>query len=141
MGLTVGNGKGSIADPNIVPLIDILLVMIIIFMAITPTVPKGHMAQLPQPAEKIEAPKVPDNTAVVVEVLAGGALRMNGEPHTWTSLGPRLDAIFKQRAPKVAFVQGENAVLFQDVARAIDIMRSSGVDRVGLLTAKITTGH
>jgi biopolymer transport protein TolR len=138
MGMTFGGGKGSMADPNIVPLIDILLVMIIVFMVITPTIPKGHKAQLPQPPEKIEAHKVPDDTAVVVQVLDSGTLRINDEPHTWESLGPRMEAIFKQRALRVAFVQGGDAVLFQDVAHAIDIMRSSGVDRIGLLTAKMT---
>lgn len=137
MGMTFGSGKGSISDPNIVPLIDILLVMIIIFMVITPTVPKGHKAQLPQPAENSEAPKVPDDTAIVVQVLDGGILRINDETHTWESLGPRMEAIFKKRALRVAFVQGGDAVLFQDIAHAIDIMRSSGVDRIGLLTAKM----
>jgi biopolymer transport protein ExbD len=137
MGMTFGGGKGSISDPNIVPLIDILLVMIIIFMVITPTIPKGHKAQLPQPAENSEAPKVPDDTAIVVQVLDGGILRINDEAHTWESLGPRMEAIFKKRALRVAFVQGGDTVLFQDIAHAIDIMRSSGVDRIGLLTAKM----
>ena len=141
MGMNVGNHKSSMSDPNIVPLIDILLVMIIIFMVITPTVPKGHKAQLPQPPENIEAPRVPDDTAVVVQVLDGGTLRINDEPHTWESLGPRIEAIFKKRALRVAFVQGGDAVLFQDVAHAIDIMRSSGVDRIGLLTAKMAAGQ
>jgi biopolymer transport protein ExbD len=142
MGMSVGNGKRSLADPNVVPLIDILLVLIIIFMVIQPPAKStGHNAQLPLPADDSTNSLVPPDTAVIVQVLDGGALRINDEPHTWASLGPRLDVIFKQRAEKVAFVKGDDSVLFQEIARAIDVMRSSGINRVGLVTAKISVRH
>lgn len=64
-------------------------------------------------------------------------LKINGEDATWDSLGARLSDVFKERAEKVAFVQGKNSVRFSDVARAIEIMRSSGVEKVGLMTAKL----
>lgn len=143
MGMSLGNGKGTFADPNIVPLIDILLVLIIIFMVIQPpSKAAGHKALVPQPPENADAlPPPEENTVVVVQVLAGSTLKINDERHTWESLGPRLESIFKQRALKVAFVKAEDAVLFQEIARAIDIMRSSGVDRVGLLTAKMAAAN
>jgi len=64
-------------------------------------------------------------------------LRINEEDATWDSLGVRLSDVFKERAEKVAFVQGDDGVRFSEVARAIDIMRGSGIEKVGLMTAKL----
>ena len=142
MGISVGGKGGAMAEPNVVPLIDILLVLIIIFMVITPTIPKGLDALVPQPNPN---PQQPDPAlaakTVVVQVFPNGSLKINEEPHTWDSLGPRIDAIFRMRAEKVAFIKGDDKVLFADVARAIDIMRNNGVDKVGLITAKIEAGN
>lgn len=142
MGMAVGGKKGAMSDMNVVPLIDVLLVLIIIFMVITPTTPRGLEALVPQPNPNQAQPQ-PDiiNKTVVVQILAGGALKINEEPHTWETLGPRIDEIFKQRAEKVAFVKGDPTVLFNQVARAIDLMRSNGVDKVGLITAKVEAGQ
>lgn len=151
MGISLGGGKGTMAEPNVVPLIDILLVLIIIFMVITPTVPKGLEALVPQPNPNKEQPNQDIlQKTVVVQVLCANpsdpncrltALKINEEPHTWETLGPRIEEIFKQRAEKIAFVKGDRGVLFHEVARAIDIMRSSGVAKVGLITAKIEAGE
>jgi biopolymer transport protein TolR len=142
MGMQVGGKKGAMADMNVVPLIDILLVLIIIFMVITPLTPKGLEALVPQPSPNQQNPD-PAILAktVVVQVSVGNKLKINQEDHTWESLGPRLETIFKDRAEKVAFVKGDDAVLFAEVARAIDIMRGSGVDKVGLITAKLEAGQ
>jgi biopolymer transport protein TolR len=65
----------------------------------------------------------------------------NNEDTTWDRLGPRMEEIFKERAEKIAFVKGDNDVLFMDVARAIDIMRGAGIDKIGLITAKLEAGQ
>ncbi|MCL4524026.1 MAG: biopolymer transporter ExbD [Acidobacteria bacterium] len=148
MGISLGGGKGTMAEPNVVPLIDILLVLIIIFMVITPTIPKGLEALVPQPNPNKEQanPDILQKT-VVVQVLCNDprcmvtALKINEEPHTWQSLGPRIEEIFKQRAEKIAFVKGDSGVMFSEVARAIDVMRTYGVAKVGLITAKIEAGE
>jgi biopolymer transport protein ExbD len=80
-----------------------------------------------------------ENKTVVVQVLAN-KLKIN-EDTTWDGLGPRLETIFKERAEKIAFVKGDNDVLFMEVARAIDVMRGAGIDRVGLITAKLEAGQ
>lgn len=133
MGMDVGFKGSSMATMNVVPLIDILLVLIIIFMVITPLAPKGLSAQIPQPDKPNPVPFV---KTIVVQVLDTEKLKINDEEATWDSLGMRLSDVFKDRAEKVAFVQGEDSVRFFDVARAIDIMRSSGVEKVGLMTAR-----
>jgi biopolymer transport protein TolR len=142
MGMAVGEHKGVVADMNVVPLIDILLVLIIIFMVITPTTPKGLDALVPQPAPPgaKEDPELLAKT-IVVQVATNGKVKINQDDVTWEELGPRLDTIFKERAEKVAFVKGEDNVPFAEVARAIDIMRGSGIDKVGLITAKVEAGQ
>ena len=142
MGMAVGESKGVIADMNIVPLIDILLVLLIIFMVITPMTPMGLEALVPQPSPP-NAQVNPDVLAktVVVQVGNGGTLKINQEDANWETLGTRLDEIFKTRAERIAFIKGDDNVEFRFVARAIDIMRSSGIDSVGLITAKVEAGE
>jgi biopolymer transport protein TolR len=141
MGMATGEHKGIVADMNVVPLIDILLVLIIIFMVISPTTPKGLNALVPQPAP-LQSIKIPEplSNPIVVQVAANGRVKINQDEVSWEDLGVRLDMIFKGRAEKVAFVKGEDNVPFAEIARAIDIMRGSGIDKVGLITSSLISG-
>src|SRR3979411_2094350 len=141
MGMDVGTKSGGeMATMNVVPLIDILLVLIIIFMVITPLTPKGLDALVPQPAPPNQKQADTTQKTILVQILDTGKLKINEEDATWDSLGPRLSDVFKERAEKVAFVKGDDAVLVAQVARAIDIMRLSGIDKVGLITANLEAG-
>ena len=77
----------------------------------------------------------------MVQVLENNQLKINEDPADWDTLGPRLNDIFKLRAEKVAFVKGDDNVVFAQVALAIDVMRNSGEDKVGLITAKLEAGQ
>lgn len=141
MGMDVGSSSGSMSSPNVVPLIDILLVLIIIFMVITPLIPKGLDTLVPQPSPNQQQNQELENKTVVVQVMKDGKLKINNEDTNWDGLGPRIEQVFKDRAEKVAFVKGDNDVLFMQVARAIDIMHGAGIDKVGLITAKLEAGQ
>jgi biopolymer transport protein TolR len=142
MGMEVGAKKGAMASMNVVPLIDILLVLLIIFMVITPLTPKGLEALVPQPSPPNQQNKNEiEAKTIVVQVLDNNQLKINEDNADWDSLGPRLNDIFKLRAEKVAFVKGDDNVVFAQVARAIDVMRNSGIDKVGLITAKLEAGQ
>jgi len=131
MGMRVGGSDGgTFAEMNVVPLIDILLVLLVIFMII-PYQQKGLDAQLPQPASTPTPPR--PETVIVVQVQASGKLCINQDPVAWDQLANRLEAIFKERATKVAFIRGEAPVEFAQVARVVDILHGSGIS-VGLLT-------
>lgn len=87
MGIAVGSSKTGLAsEPNIVPLIDVLLVLIIIFMVIAPRIPTGLPALVPQPAAQARKSRQPD--AVVVQIMQGGKIMINDEQNTWDTLGP-----------------------------------------------------
>jgi biopolymer transport protein TolR len=137
MGISVGGKRGIVSDMNVVPLIDILLVLLVIFMMI-PRDTKGLDALVPQPStEKVLGPP-PD--VVVIQVQADGALRINQEPVSFEKLGSRIEEIFKARATRVAFIRGDGPVEFGVVAKVIDVMHTSGVASVGLLTTDLVKG-
>lgn len=137
MGISFGSlQRGTIAEMNVVPLIDILLVLLIIFMVISPRVPVGLSVVLPEPPDEIFGP--PERVdVVVVQVLRDGSLRINQQPVAWRDLQARLEAVFKLRASRVAFVRGDGEIEFGAVARAIDVMRGSGITSVGLMTPEL----
>jgi biopolymer transport protein TolR len=133
MGMTPVQNKGQFSDPNIVPLIDVLLVLIIIFMMITPRVPTGLPTLVPQSSRDTKT--ISPSDTIVVQVLDGGKLMVNDQASSWNTLGTQLSTIFRVRADKVAFVKGSEEVSFSQVTRAIDVMRGAGIEHIGLMTS------
>jgi biopolymer transport protein ExbD len=136
-----GPGTGAKADINMTPMIDILLVLIIIFMVITPLTPKGLEALVPQPPPPNQQQTQSDQRTVVIVINEDKSMLINQEPTDEGRLGPRLEEIFKTRAERVVFVKGDPGLEFQYVARAIDIAKGAGIDKVGLMTAKVEAGQ
>ena len=147
MGMAVGRKGGSLSEPNIVPLIDILLVLIIIFMVVTPLTPQGLDALIPQPNPDQSQNSATDIRTVVVQLACANfactatAVKINRTQSSWETLEKQLLDIYKNRAEKVGFVKGEENVTWAHVARAIDTFRAAGVDKVGLMTKKIEEGE
>jgi biopolymer transport protein TolR len=157
MAMSVGGGKGPKADINMTPMIDVLLVLIIIFMVITPLTPHGLEALVPQPPPPNSKPNLSDQRTVVI-VLEKDAVKgtpsctapatsegyhicINQDPVPEANLQQRLEDIFKTRAERVVFVKGDPDLEFAPVARAIDIAHGAGIDKVGLMTPKSEAGN
>jgi len=141
MGMAVGGHGGPKSDINMTPMIDVLLVLIIIFMVITPLTPKGLEALVPQPPPPNQPPSQSDQRTVVISVNADHSMMINQDATDEAHLGPRLEEIFKTRAERVVFVKGDGSLDFMWVAKAIDIAHGAGIDKVGLMTAKVEAGQ
>jgi biopolymer transport protein TolR len=138
MAFSTAGGGSPRAEINITPMIDILIVLIIVFMVVVSmSQEKGLPAQIPQPATD-KSPPQPERTIVIQVAWTGNnqqpSLKINDDDVKWEQLHNRLSEIFTGRVERVAFVKGDDDVDFEFVADAIDIARTSGVQRIGLLT-------
>ena len=142
MSMAVGGpNSGPKSDINMTPMIDVLLVLIIIFMVITPLTPKGLEALVPQPPPPNQKPNQSDVRTVVIVINKDHSIKINEDAVEEAKLGPRLEEIFKTRAERVVFVKGDPDLDFMYVARAIDTAHGAGIDKVGLMTVKVESGQ
>jgi len=131
MAMSTGQ-RGSLQnEPNVTPMIDVLLVLLIIFMIVIPLSRKAIDVQLPDPTPTKEPPpKNPDQ--IVLEIHPGGDMAINKQPVTKDALLARLHVVYDPRPDKIIFIKGDSAVKFQDVIWAMDVARGAGVKVIGV---------
>jgi biopolymer transport protein TolR len=135
MAMNVGGKKGAMADINITPYIDILLVLLIIFMVITPIRQMDLDVKVPQTSDEPNAE--PDPSVIVVTVSDSAQIAINNEATNISALGTKLQEIYSKRANKNMFISASGKLPYGDVVKVIDIAKGAGVGDIGLLTEEI----
>jgi len=134
--MNVSGKKGAMSDINITPYIDILLVLLIIFMVITPIRQMDLDVKIPQTSND-SSPGAIDPSVIVVSIGEAAQIAVNQEPTSVFELGPKLQEIYSKRANKNMFVSASPKLPYGDVVRIIDIAKGAGVVDIGLLTEEI----
>jgi biopolymer transport protein TolR len=135
MAMNVGKKKGAMSDINITPYIDILLVLLIIFMVITPVRQMDLDVKVPQTSQDEKA--APDPNVIVVSIGESAKIAINQEETSIANLGEKLQEIYSKRSNKNMFVSASAKLPYGDVVKVIDIAKGAGVGDIGLLTEEI----
>jgi biopolymer transport protein TolR len=131
MATSAGSGGGELQnEPNVVPMIDILLVLLIIFMMIVPMMRKAIDLQVPDPTP--QQSQGPPPNQIVLEVMPGSQYAINKQAVAKDRLAARLKELYDPRPDKIIFIKGDGSVKYQDVVFAMDVARGSGVKVIGI---------
>ncbi len=132
MGMSTGKKGGAMSDPNVTPLIDVMLVLLIIFMVVTPLTQKGLDVELPESADNLpDAP--PDPNQLVLDIDPNGQVTINKQPVNMDELPLRIRDIFETRADKTIFLRAAPTLTYGDVVSVLDVAKGNGVERVGIV--------
>ena len=133
-----GGGRGEVtSEINVTPMADVMLVLLIIFMVITPMLQKGvsvDMAKTNNPIEMTEADK---EDSILVAVSRDGRYYLNQDKISIDDLTERVSVLVSNRLDKIIFVKGDYRAKYGDVVKVVDNLRAAGVDKIGLLTEKV----
>jgi biopolymer transport protein ExbD len=139
MAFSAAGRDGINSEINVTPLVDVLLVLLIIFMIISPVKPQGLIAEVPQPPKPDSTPQI--DQSIVAEVVKRGEqveVRINQQPVAWDRLEAQLTDIYKTRAQRVLFIRGDGDLDFEQVIRVINAANETRLNiTVGLFTAKV----
>jgi biopolymer transport protein ExbD len=140
MGMSGGSGETAsgkaIADINVTPMVDIMLVLLIIFMVVTPLLQKGvsvDLAKTKNPREMREADR---DDAIIVAVTRDGKIFLHDDQLSKDKLNERIKDLLQAKIDKTVYVRSDRRAKYGEVVDVVDIVRASGVDALGLLTAK-----
>jgi len=142
MGMGGGGGRGEVtSDINVTPMADVMLVLLIIFMVVTPMLQKGQSVELARTKNPIDMKEADRDDAVLVTITRDGKLYLGQEKVTVEALATKVNDLLASKLEKKVFVKSDLRAKYGDVVSVVDNIRNAGVDQVGLLTERIEIGR
>jgi len=137
--MDMGGAKGGVkSDINVTPLVDVMLVLLIIMMLITPMLNQGVAMHLPKASNTVDKPTTQDNT--VVAVSKDGSMYVNSKPVTEAEMGAKITEALESKKDKVVFINADEEALYSSVMAAMDQLHQAGVEDIALITERRRTG-
>ena len=143
MGMSTGGGEGSYtSDINVTPMVDVMLVLLIIFMVVTPMLQAGVTVVLPKGTNPEEDQNINKESAVVVAVPDNGVYYVGRDPITRERLSEKIKGLMENRKidDRVVYIKGSSPVLYGTIVDTVSAIREAGIDRIGLVTEKKKDG-
>ena len=138
MGMSSSGGRGEVSsDINVTPMADVMLVLLIIFMVVTPMLQKGTTVELAKTHNPTDMPAADHDDAVLVAVTRDGKYWLNADKITIEQMGGKVNDLLATKMDKTVFVRSDARAKYGDVVAVVDTIRNAGVDKVGLLTERI----
>lgn len=131
MGFTVGKESEVSSEPNVVPLCDVLLVLLIIFMVVTPLIQKGVDVRLPTALNTINMPEDPE---VVLSIRKDGSLYLNQDQVTMDNLQTTVEEAFMTATDKRLYLRADGDLEYGNIVDIVEILKAAGVEIVGIIT-------
>jgi len=138
MGMGGGGGRGEVtSDINVTPMADVMLVLLIIFMVVTPMLQKGVSVELANTANPLDMKEVDREDAVLVAVTRDGKFYLGKDRVNIEDLASKVNDLLSGKLDKTVFVKSDRRAKYGDVVQVVDNIRNAGVDKVGLLTERL----
>jgi biopolymer transport protein ExbD len=138
MSVDIGASKSK-SEPNVVPLCDILLVLLIIFMVITPVLQKGIDIKLPETSRADEESAGGQTNAIVLTLESDHSLKINADPIELNLLETKLRDMYQVRQDKTIFIRADETLAYKDVLHIIDIAKGAGIEVLGVIPERYAT--
>src|SRR3954469_25759020 len=126
-----------VSTPNVIPMADIMLVLLIIFMVVTPMLQKGMNVDMAKVNNPADLPNADKDDAVIVAVTRDGAVYLGQTKSDLSAIASQVSDLIAGRLDKTVFIKSDGRAKYGDVVKLVDEVRSAGVDNVGLLTDKV----
>jgi len=138
MGMSSGGGRGEVnSDINVTPMADVMLVLLIIFMVVTPMLQKGQQVELAKTRNPVDMKEADRDDSVIIAITRDGKFYLGQDKVNVDDLAAKVNDLLATRLEKRVFVKSDSRAKYGDVVMVVDNIRNAGVDQIGLLTERM----